>query len=47
MRSQRGNPPTRPAIAMACHQSIPVQDPGDTIIIGNQHQVTKRGNQIG
>ena len=47
MRAQRGDALTRPAIAVACHQSVPVQDAGDEIVIGNQHQLSNCGNHIG
>ena len=47
MRAQRGDAFTRPAIAIACHQSVPVQDAGDEIVIGNQHQLSNCGNHIG
>ena len=47
MRAQRGDALTRPAIAIACHQSVPVQDAGDEIVIGNQYQLSHCGNHIG
>ena len=47
MRAQRGDALTRPAIAIACHQSVPVQDAGDEIVIGDQHQLSNCGNHIG
>ena len=47
MRAQRGDALTRPAIAIACHQPVPVQDAGDKIVIGDQHQLSYRGNHIG
>ena len=47
MRAQRGDAFTRPAISMACHQSVPVQDTGDEIVIGYQHHLSYRGNHIG
>ena len=47
MRAQRGDALTRPAIAVACYQSVPVQDAGDKIVVGDQHQLSYRGNYIG
>src|SRR4029077_12002704 len=46
MRAQRGDTLTGPAIAMACHQTVPVQDAGDEIVIGNQHQLSNCGNHM-
>jgi hypothetical protein len=46
MRAQRGDALTGPAIAIARHQSVPVQDPGDKIIIGNQYKLSRGGNHI-
>jgi hypothetical protein len=34
MRAQRRDALTRPAIAVACNQSVPVQDAGDKIVVG-------------
>ena len=47
MRAQRRNPLTGPAIAIARDQSVPVQDAGDEIIIGYQHQLPHGSNHIG
>ncbi len=47
MRAQRGDALAGSAIAIACHQSVPVQDAGDEIVIGDQHQLSNCGNQIG
>jgi hypothetical protein len=47
VRAQRRDALTRPAIAIACHQSVPVQDAGDESVIGDQHQLSYRGNHIG
>jgi hypothetical protein len=44
MRAQRGDALTRPTIAVTCDQSVPVQDAGDKIVVGDQHQVSYRGN---
>src|SRR5215210_671367 len=46
MRTQRRDPLTGPAIAIARDQSVPVQDAGDEIIIGDQHQLPHSGNHI-
>jgi hypothetical protein len=32
---------------MACHQSVPIQDAGDEGVIGDQHQLSHRGNHVG
>jgi hypothetical protein len=34
--AQRGGTLTRPAIAIAGHQPVSVQDPGDEIVVGQQ-----------
>ena len=47
MRAQRSDALTCPAIAIACHQSVSVQDTGDDIVVGDQHQLSYRGNHIG
>ena len=47
MRAQRGDALTGPAVAMACHQSVSVQDAGDEGVIGDQHQLSHRGNHVG
>lgn len=38
VRPVRRYPLPRPAIAVAGHQAVPVQDAGDQVIIGNEHQ---------
>jgi len=43
-RAQRGDTLARPAIAIAGHQPIPVQDAGDEIVIGNQDQLSHCGD---
>ena len=45
--AQRGDTLARPAIAIAGHQPIPVQDAGDEIVVGDQHQLAYGGNHIG
>ena len=47
MRAQRGDALTCPAIAMACDEAIPVEDAGDEIVIGDQHELANGGNHIG
>jgi hypothetical protein len=47
MRAKRGDALTRPAIAIACPQLVPVQNAGDEIAIGDQHQLPNCGNDIG
>src|SRR5262249_1821789 len=45
--AQRGDTLARPAIAIAGHQPVPVQDAGDEIVVGDQHQLAYGGNHIG
>src|SRR6516162_1157742 len=45
--SQRGDTLARPAIAIAGHQPVPVQDAGDEIVVSDQHQLAYGGNHIG
>src|SRR5262249_7412274 len=45
--AQRGDTLARPAIAIAGHQPVSVQDPGDEIVVGDQHQLAYSGNHIG
>src|SRR3974390_1703624 len=47
MRAQRCDALTRPAIAIACPQSVSVQDAGDEIVIGDQQQLPNDGNDVG
>ena len=47
MGAERGDTLARPAIAIAGHQPIPVQDVGDEIVVGDQHQLAYGGNHIG
>src|SRR5262249_52474393 len=47
MGAERGDTLARPAIAIAGHQPIPVQDAGDEIVVGDQHQLAYGGNHIG
>src|SRR5262249_16623006 len=45
--AERGDTLARAAIAIAGHQPIPVQDAGDEIVVGDQHQLAHSGNHIG
>src|SRR5262245_421338 len=47
MGAQRGDTLARPTIAIAGHQPVPVQDAGDEIVVGDQHQLAHSGNHIG
>jgi hypothetical protein len=47
MRAQRGDTLTCPAVAMTRDEAIPVEDAGDDIIIGDQHELANSGNHIG
>ena len=47
MRTQRGDALTRPAVAMTRDEAIPVEDAGNDIIIGDQHELANSGNHIG
>ena len=47
MRAQRGDTLTRPAVAVTSQQSVPVQDTGNEVVIGDQRQLAHRGDNIG
>ena len=47
MRTQRGDALTCPAVAMTRDEAIPVEDAGNDIIIGDQHELANSGNHIG
>ena len=47
MRTQRGDALACPAVAMTRDEAIPVEDAGDHIIIGDQHELANDGNHIG
>jgi len=32
---------------MSCHQAVPIEDAGDEIVVGDQHQLANRGNHVG
>ena len=46
-RAERRNTFTGPAIAIAGHQPIPVQNAGNQIVVGDERQLAYRGNHIG
>jgi hypothetical protein len=43
MRPERADPLPCPAIAVAGHQAVPVEDAGDQIIIGDENQLADGG----
>src|ERR1700731_2118626 len=47
MRPGRGGPLPCPAIAVAGHQAVPVEDAGDQIIIGDENQLADGGEHVG
>ena len=47
MRPERGDPLPCPAIAVAGHQSIPVEDAGNQVIIGDENQLADGGDDVG
>ena len=47
VRSQRGDPFARPAIAMASQESIAVEDAGNQIVIGDQSELLHGSDDIG
>src|ERR1700724_3504288 len=47
MRPERGDPLPCPAIAVAGHQAVPVEDAGDQIIIGDENQLADGGEHVG
>jgi hypothetical protein len=47
MRPQGSDAFARPSIAMACDKAIPVEDAGDKVVIGDQHELPNCGNHIG
>ena len=46
MRPERGDPLPCPAIAVAGHQAVPVEDAGDQIVIGDENQLAD-GEHVG
>ena len=47
MRPERSDTFARPAIAVAGHQTIPVEDAGDQIIIGDENELPDGSEDIG
>ena len=47
MRPERGNPLARPAIAMAGHQAVPVENAGNQVIIGDKDQLAHSSDDVG
>src|SRR5260370_24321983 len=47
MRPERADPLPCPAIAVAGHQAVPVEDAGDEIIIGGENQLAGGGEGVG
>src|SRR3979490_1850797 len=47
MRPERGDPLPCPAIAVAGHQAVPVEDAGNQIIIGDENQLAAGGEHVG
>ena len=47
MRPQGSDAFARPSIAVACDKAIPVEDAGDKVVIGDQHELPNGGNHIG
>ena len=47
VRAQRCYALTGPAVAVAGHQSVPVQDAGNESVVSDQHELAYRGNHVG
>ena len=47
MGAQRCDAFSRPAIAMAGDEAVSVEDARDDIVIGDQHELTDRSNDVG
>src|SRR6266446_5593724 len=47
MRPERGDPLPCPAIAVAGHQAVPVEDAGDQIVIDYENQLADGGEHVG
>lgn len=47
MRPERSDPLPCPAIAVAGHQAIPVEDAGNQVIIGDENQLPDGGQDVG
>jgi hypothetical protein len=46
MGAQRGDALAGPSIALAGNKAIPVQDCGDEIVIGDQHELANGGDHV-
>jgi len=46
MRLERGDPLPCPAIAVAGHQAVPVEDAGNQTIIGDENQLADGGDAV-
>lgn len=47
VRPERSDAFARPAIAVAGHQTVPVEDAGDQIVIGDSDELSHGGEDIG
>ena len=47
MRAEGRDPLACPAVAMACQQAVSVEDAGNQIVGGNEHQLAHRGDGLG
>src|SRR5258708_21709660 len=47
MRPERADPLPCPAIAVASHQAVPLEDAGNHIIIGDENQLADGGVDVG
>ena len=47
MRAQGGDALTRPTVAMAREEAVPVEDASDEVIVGDQHELANSGHDIG
>src|SRR5260221_12415655 len=47
MRPERADPLPGPAIAVAGHQAVPVEDAGNQIIIGDENKLGVGGEDVG
>ena len=47
MGAQRGDACACPAIAMSRDQAVAVQDAGDEVVVGDQHQLMHGGDNVG
>ena len=47
MRPERGDPLPCPPIVAAGHQTVPIEDAGNQIIIGDENQLADGGEDVG